>query len=61
MCIYIHIFSVKPSNAHTNTFHASNPAIEPYMTQKSSCSRFYVGGGRDFAVSFIGLVMVRLG
>ena len=46
---YFHF--LKPSNMHTNTFHASNPAIRPYMTPKSICSRFW--GVGDLAVFFL--------
>ena len=46
----------KPSNVHTNTFHASNPAILPYNVQNPSVADLVWGVGiLPYFIPYIGV------
>ena len=49
--MYVFLICLKPSNVHTNTFHAWNPAILPYNVQHPSVAD--LGGGFGILPYFI--------
>ena len=48
------LICLKPSNVHTNTFHASNPAMLPYNVQNPSVADLGGFGILPYCIPYIG-------